>query len=367
MTDWAMIHGDSVDVLYDFPEAFADALVCDPPAGRKFMGLDWDSDRGGREFWVFALGVVFAYAYRCLKPGAHGLVWALPVTSHWTGCALENAGFEIRDRVTHIFGQGFTMKSRDLGRDGIRGWGTALKPAVEDWWLVQKPLEEKSYAAQMAATGTGGINLGACRVGNELRVNKPAGNDGSGTSYQMSVEGMPDNAEAKQCRGRAPSHLIIDDYIANLIDGQAPRGTTPSIFFYVPKPTTAEKEAGCAELEAITRHRVNRGGLQSDPRWAPVSRRNSHPTVKAIKLMRYLCRLITPPGGLIIDPFAGSGSTGAAAMREGFRFLGVERERRHYEEACARLEWWSHHDERDYVTSTQELEAGQMRLFGPIL
>ena len=132
--------GDSIDL--DLPANSVDAIVCDPPSGIAFMGKTWDTDKGGRDAWIAWLARTIAPAFAALKPGGHGLFWALPRTSHWAAMALELAGFEIRDRVTHLFGTGFP-KSYNL--DG--GLGTALKPAAEDWWLVRKPLQRRHVEA----------------------------------------------------------------------------------------------------------------------------------------------------------------------------------------------------------------------------
>jgi site-specific DNA-methyltransferase (adenine-specific) len=185
-------HGDSREVLRGLSEGSVDALVTDPPAGIGFMGKQWDTfgrsnpraqdDReaaydkigkgaspfgysgsgranGDRDRFIAAIAPIFEECLRVLKPGAHGLVWALPRTSHWTATALEDAGFEIRDRVSHLFGTGFP---KSLNLDG--GLGTALKPACEDWWLVRKPLEG-TVAANVAAHGTGALNIDATRIG----------------------------------------------------------------------------------------------------------------------------------------------------------------------------------------------------------
>ena len=109
-----MLQGDCLEVLRALPDDCIDALVTDPPAAISFMGAAWDDDRGGRDAWVAWMTEVASECHRVLKPGAHGLVWALPRTSHWTAWALENAGFEIRDSVLHVFAQGFP-KSHNVG------------------------------------------------------------------------------------------------------------------------------------------------------------------------------------------------------------------------------------------------------------
>lgn len=211
--------GDCLEVLKTFDSNSLDSLVTDPPAGISFMGKDWDHHKGGRDQWIKWMSDVMTEALRVLKPGAHGLVWALPRTSHWTATALENAGFEVRDVITHLFGSGFP-KSLDISkaidkaagkerteiigkkhcglhhrggsntftddkwkaenRDGDyvnitapstpeakqwQGFGTALKPASEHWILVRKPISEKTVAANVLKWGCGGLNIDGCRIG----------------------------------------------------------------------------------------------------------------------------------------------------------------------------------------------------------
>lgn len=211
-----IIVGDCLEVLKGFESDSIDSLVTDPPAGIGFMGQEWDHHKGGRAEWVAWMTGVMRECHRVMKPGAHGLVWAIPRTSHWTATALEDAGFEVRDICTHLFGQGFP-KSLDiskaidkaagaerkvLGIDPTRagrlknqvngftdpsgwehgkrniditapatdaakqwsGWGTALKPAAEFWVLVRKPISEKNVASNVLKHGVGGINIDGCRI-----------------------------------------------------------------------------------------------------------------------------------------------------------------------------------------------------------
>ena len=376
---WELLQGDSMQVLPYLPAESIDALVTDPPAGIGFMGKEWDSSKGGRARWVMWLGSVMLQAFRVMKPGAHGLVWALPRTSHWTATALEDAGFEVRDRVSHLFGTGFP-KSADVSkaldkRAGAKrkvvgvdsgatitapaadaaklwdGWGTALKPAVEDWWLVRKPLAG-TVAANVAKWGTGAINVDGCRIGlgGDEDADKLAARSGGSRGFRKDgyVGGSEDGGLPPgwdPSKGRWPAHLTLDEEAAALLDAQSgptrpghrPRTTSKGVsyfgsgtvragaeanngygdsggasrFFYIAKTSTAERNSGGA---------------------------NNHPTVKPLALMRWLCRLITPPGGVVLDPFAGSGSTGIAALQEGFRFLGIERDEAYARIARARLE-----------------------------
>lgn len=377
---FTLFHGDCAQVMQQWPEACVDALVTDPPAGISFMGRKWDDDKGGRDEWVKWLASVMREALRLLKPGGYGLVWALPRTSHWTGWALESAGFEVRDRVAFLFGTGFP-KSADQG-DGV---GTALKPACEDWWLVRRPLDG-TYAENIARWGTGGLNIDACRI--PTRDKKYVQNFGP-TEYEREAESaafqMQRAATANEL-GRWPSHVVLDEDAAAVLDEQsghskstgsigphtaaaaaaarqqvvtfgahtAPRGEWKphgdeggaSRFFYTTKPSRSEREAGCEDLPAqtageVTGRKEGSAGLKSPRagagRTAKEGVRNTHPTVKSVALMRYLCRLITPPGGLVLDCFAGSGTTGIAALREGLRFVGIERELSYLAIAAARI------------------------------
>lgn len=363
--------GDSREVLKGLSGESVDALVTDPPAGISFMGKTWDHDHGGREGWIEIMASIFEECLRVLKPGAHGLVWALPRTSHWTATALEDAGFEIRDRVSHLFGTGFP---KSLNLSG--GLGTALKPACEDWWLVRKPLEG-TVAANVAAHGTGALNIDATRIAGDVPQVTQGINSG-GAGFRIAKQTQESNPHPS---GRWPANVTLDEEAAALLDEQsgerpgfggfaegaerkASRGLGgysgdfpdrltsvgygdtggASRFFYVAKPDRAERDIGCEDLapasggEATARV-DGTAGLQN-PR-AGAGRnggaRNIHPTVKSVDLMRWLCRLITPKGGLVLDPFMGSGSTGVACSREGLRFIGIERERAYFEIAKRRI------------------------------
>ena len=364
------------------PDNSVDSIVTDPPAGIGFMGKEWDSDKGGRNEWIKWLSEVMAESLRVLKPGGHAFVWALPRTSHWTGTALENAGFEVRDCVYHLFGSGFP-KSLNIGKavdklqgnereefdnplskkqtgqkgtnalsgdrnDNLKiskgtskweGWGTALKPAVECWWLVRKPLSEKTVAENVLKHGTGGINIDGSRVGTEERYNTPAGNKAGGNSLNMSKEGMPQDAEGTTAFGRFPANLIHDgsDVILKELNDEAR-------FFYTAKPSSSEKNLMYGEFEEKVNSKMFRTGNNESEniskgfeRFDTKPAKNFHPTVKAQSLMQYLIRLITPPKGIVLDMFAGSGSTCLAAKNTGFRYIGIEIDPEYCKIAEARL------------------------------
>ena len=280
---------DCLTTLKKLEPDSVDALVCDPPAGISFMGKDWDDDKGGAKQWINWMAEVMAECLRVLKPGAHGLVWAIPRTSHWTATALEESGFEIRDVVTHLFGSGFPKslnisKAIDkaagvervanipnphfsdrkmLGTQHIKmgglnaqpeflsspatpeakqwdGWGTALKPASEHWVLVRKPLEEKTVAANVLKHGTGGINIDGCRIGLDQNANLSATHNcktkQSGNTVTLNLPGHSQPEYNSQ--GRFPANLVLDETAAELLDeqsGERASGGGASRFFMVYK------------------------------------------------------------------------------------------------------------------------------------
>lgn len=423
-----------------------DSLVTDPPAGIAFMGKEWDTDKGGRKEWIAWMESVMRECLRVMKPGAHGLVWALPRTAHWTATALEDAGCEIRDCITHLFGSGFpksldiskaidkaagacraVVGVRDVGPDirgnasngrGIsgsnnsrmvaditipatdgakqwQGFGTALKPAAEFWWLVRKPISEKTVAANVLKWGTGGLNIDGCRVkyqsSDRLRHNEPSAK--KAYSNDNRIAKMTEAAKIIGTdSGRFPANLVFShspyctDEICDIecailqLDAQSgpcktgklephhklrastnrsmsgpnqersPRQSFggdsggASRFFYCAKVSTSERNAGLEGMPdrdgalCTGATRPNRPArLGDDPHADTAPKKNHHPTVKPRKLMRYLCKLVTPPGGVVLDPFMGSGSTGLAAKSEGFGFIGIERETEYFDIAKARL------------------------------
>jgi site-specific DNA-methyltransferase (adenine-specific) len=309
----AVYIGDAAEVLRDLPDAVVDAVVTDPPAGIRFRGMRWDTfrptrprGRSGeqtapvRPAFIDFLNPVMRECLRVLKPGGHTLAWAIPRTSHWTATAIEEAGFEVRDVITHHFGTGFP-KTRLLARPW-RGWSTALKPASEHWILARKPLEG-DLPQNLRAYGTGALNIAACRIVRGRLSRWPA---------DLVLSHHPDCG--KECVPGCP--------VAEL-DEQSGSRPGASTFFYVAKPSPRERNLGLPNAPGTARRRRDERLLF----WSvPQPGANNHPTVKSVTLMRYLCRLVTPPGGLVVDPFMGSGSTGVAAIREGFSILGIERD-----------------------------------------
>jgi len=378
--------GDALESLKIMTGNSVDSIVTDPPAGISFMGKSWDSDKGGRDQWIAWLTEVMSEASRVLKPGGHALVWALPRTSGWTQRALEDAGFEIRDVVTHIFGSGFP-KSHNIGKSTgdpqFEGFGTALKPATEHWILCRKPLSEKTVAKNVLKHGTGGINIDVSRVGvsgSDPNHRSIASKKTLGTTFGSKDEIKSVNTGVSQlsAQGRFPSNLIVDESAVEELNGQsgmsAPKaartgkrgGTNPahmsrekgdnahqvsegrwpedlgggvSRFFYVAKASKRDKNAGLDGMPV--KQTLGGGGLTScGDKFGSIkaAAQNHHPTVKSTALMSYLIKLITPPGGTVLDPFMGSGSTGVAALKCGFHFVGIEKDQEYYEIATKRVE-----------------------------
>jgi DNA modification methylase len=305
--------GNCLSVMEGMADGLADSLVTDPPAGIAFMGKEWDKDCGGRDRWVEMLAARLAEARRVCKPGAYGLVWALPRTSHWTALALEEAGWVIRDRVSHLFGQGFP-KSK-----------SCLKPACEDWWLAWSPVKRVPPLP----------GLDACRIGVL---------DGEYASNCSGDRGHADNRNresgfkmgcGRAASGRWPAN-VTHDGSPEVMEGF----TDAARYFYCAKASRADRNEGLDGMpERFTATMGNGiGKREHDPTLPRAYTANHHPTVKPTELMRWLCRLITPPGGTVLDPFTGSGSTGKAAAMESLSFIGIEQNAEYLEIARRRID-----------------------------
>lgn len=518
---YKIVTGDCLEALKKGRPKKIDAVVCDPPAGIDFMGKGWDSARGGLEPWVEWLAERLRECYRVLKPGGYMLVWAYPRTSHWTGLAIHYAGFEIRDRVSHLFGTGFPkggMVSKSIdkklgfkptvvgenpnhrpvsgveyegvyagGNTGSKhlttptspeaklwdGWASNLKPACEDWWLARKPFKG-TLVANVLEQGTGALNVDACRVPTadklERKLGKTtesasgwksvnrseiAGKDGGrwpanvvlshhplcgveccsecpigilneqsgvtksgamkrtvGAYEGESVTGFlrgdsgPHNQHGDEggaarffttmeCHPDCPIRQL-DEQSGVLTSGERKAGTLngeigyhkggsqpaneqhyeadsggASRFYHKCHPDCAVRQLDeqSGELYSASAAYYTRGGKNSWPgeteenlptgldakggasrfyycakpgkkeRNAGLSEGevNKHPTVKSVELMKWLIRLVTPPNGIVLDPFMGSGTTGVACMEEGFRFVGIELEEDSSRVAQARI------------------------------
>ena len=336
-----------------------------------FMGKEWD---GGdiafrKETWELFMKV--------LKPGGHLLAFSGSRTYHRMAVAIEDAGFSIRDQIMWLYGSGFP-KSLNLGKSidkklgnervavGERtrnvkpfdddngwnsnnttgnytytkgnteweGWGTALKPAHEPIVLARKPISENSIVANVLKHRTGGINIDTCRIEGEkqTRDSNPVMNSGKYAQNENAdrEETTPDT------KGRFPANVMHNGLQEDW-----------ARYFYCPKTSKAEKNRGLEDLPIKKTssmsgrrdsHDMEGYSIDNDVTGRFVTeKQNVHPTVKPIKLMKYLCRLVTPKGGTVLDPFMGSGSTGIAAKDEGFEFIGIEREKEYFEIAERRI------------------------------
>ncbi len=375
-----IITGDCLEVLQQLPDESVDSIVTDPPYGLSFMGKKWDYDVPTVELWAECL--------RVLKPGGYLLSFAGTRTQHRMAVRIEDAGFEIRDMIAWVYGSGFP-KSMDVskaidkaagaerevvgvgkGRTGPasqpnggstysddayqwpgeftitapatnearqwEGWGTALKPALEPITVARKPLIG-TVAANVLAHGTGGLNIDGCRVGTDGARN-------NGRKANSDIYGKFGPTERVDYgKGRWPTNLIHDgseDVVALFPESKGQQGDVRG---------TEVSHTGGEGTNCYGKYgrvpSAKRGDTGSAARFfycAKASKRergegNNHPTVKPIELMRYLLRLVTPPGGTALDPFMGSGSTGVAAILEGFRFIGVELDVDYAEIAKARI------------------------------
>lgn len=368
-------HGDSREVLKGITDATFDSVVCDPPyalvsigkrfgadnaapakAGKSgayarasagFMGKRWDTGETAFDpaFWVEVM--------RTMKPGAHLIAFSGTRTYHRLACAIEDAGFEMRDMIAWLYGSGFP-KSHNVGKKTERtedmGWGTALKPALEPIVLARKPLVG-TVAANVLAHGTGAINIDASRIAYDPNDTNPATNplhrkqagyangnaaDTGSSSYSLkdgSGERNPNNA------GRWPANVIHDgsdevldvfpDTASGSWDGQRSTPKTKGVYGAF---ESGQEAARIGDSGSAARFFYSAKADAADRCGS------KHPTVKPIDLMAYLCRLVTRPGGLVLDPFAGSGSTGAACLREGFSCVLIEREAEYVADIHRRLQ-----------------------------
>lgn len=325
--------GDCLQVLKTLEAESVDSVVSDPPYGLSFMGKGWDYKVPTVEIWRECL--------RVLKPGGHLLAFAGTRTQHRMCVNIEDAGFEIRDMIAWVYGSGFP-KSRNVGD----GWGTALKPALEPITVARKPFK-RTVANNVLEHGTGAINIDGCRVATDENPSAarrksapPIREAGSWANDRRSAETFCAERPG-EALGRWPANLIHDgsDEVTQLFPeskGQqgAVKGTEPS-------SKTANAFGEFNGRSAFT-PRNDSGSAARFFYCAKASKKdredgNTHPTVKPTDLMAYLCRLVTPKGGTVLDPFMGSGSTGKAAFQEGFHFVGIEREQHYFEIAKKRL------------------------------
>lgn len=326
-----LLQGDCRELMARWGENQVESIVTDPPYDLGFMGKSWDSLHSDFHYsWAVE-------AFNVLKPGGHMLVAGIGRTVHRMICAVEDAGFEVRDQIYHVFGTGFP-KGLDLGKhlDSWEGWGTGLKPAVESWTLFRKPISEKNVALNVLRWGVGGLNIDVCRIGKELRHNASAGNKPGGNSLVLSERGMPVNVPGRDVQGRFPANLIHDG------SEEAIEGFSSTATGYRPKQSHAIWNeqgkhcygSGVGVYQGIKPYNDSGSAARffycAKAGKSERGEGNNHPTVKPLALMRYLCRLITPPDGIVLDPFMGSGTTVIAAIQEGFGAIGMEQDHHYY-------------------------------------
>lgn len=340
-----LLQGDCLERMAELDANSVDSCVSDPPyhfasivkrfgspgaaparagktgayerASRGFMGKEWD---GGD---IAFRPDTWAAVMRVLKPGAHLLAFGSSKGYHRMACAIEDAGFEIRDTIMWLYGTGFP-KSHNLDGEW-EGWGTALKPAFEPVIMARKPLSG-TVAANVLAHGVGAINIDGCRVPTEEIITATR-NTALGRLNDDAWQPRPGVYEQK-AGGRFPANVIHDG--SDDVVSAFPFTTTGAV-----KPGTVDQGKTAGTLGAFAgrvmpAREADSGSASRFFYCAKATKAeragSQHPTVKPIALMRYLCRLVTPPGGLVLDPFAGTGTTGQAAIEEGFRALLIERE-----------------------------------------
>lgn len=381
--------GDNLELLRTLPDDSVSSIVCDPPYGLKFMGRKWDYEVPGVETWAECL--------RVLKPGGYLVAFAGTRTQHRMAVNIEDAGFEIRDLLAWIYGSGYP-KSMDIakqfdkedgnwrGRAGAAvvdntcmnspnyerndkgepiseeakkwaGWGTALKPAMEPITLARKPLEGK-YSENIRAHGVGPIHIDACRVpvadGEEIHARSSPSQSLGGTSpgWDRPWKSDPEAVAARLERADVAIEKAntLGRWPANIMHDGSPE--VLDLFPVTKSQRRTLKRAGKHNTgiygdfkgqENVEAGHTDAGSAARLFWCSKASKKergadyNNHPTVKPVEVMAYLCRLVTPPGGIILDPWGGSGTTGVAAFLEGFDCIVMEREQEFVEIIYKRL------------------------------
>lgn len=357
-----IIHGDCLEIMKMLPDNSVDSIVTDPPYGLGFMGKAWDALPPDREWAEECL--------RVLKPGGHLLAFGGTRTWHRLAVAVEDAGFEIRDSIAWMYGSGFP-KSHNVGTSAgsvWEGWGTALKPAFEPVVMARKRLIG-TVASNVLAHGTGALNIDSARVPTSDKLgggamagstshsdgwDRPWKNDAAATAAHASR--VRDHVTKAERAGRWPANVVLDEHMAAVLDGQSgllksgggtKRGAGGSIGGiyetrlgpdgkdYAPDAGGASRFFKVAEADergAISPHFPREFdapfmySAKAPKKERPVVDGVAHPTVKPLALMRWLVKLVTPPGGTVLEPFAGSGATVEACILEGFHCIAIERE-----------------------------------------
>ncbi|WP_325085943.1 site-specific DNA-methyltransferase [Burkholderia contaminans] len=367
---YMLLVGDCRSVLSVLPDNSVDSVICDPPYELGFMNRGWD--RNG----VAYDSRVWAECLRALKPGGYLFAFGGTRTSHRMVCAIEDAGFAIRDQMVWIYGSGmpkgelWSAEKADRGDEsslrmigaGFEGWARGgLKPAHEPICLARKPIIG-NVETNVLKWGTGALNVDACRVhafdaaGGAYRTKRFA----PGATVDKTGHWKSDGCfEGHTQPGRWPANVIHDgsDVVLSAfpeasgqkgdVNGMEPSSSTRNVYNAAQRKAFQRRSGeASARRRYADRGATNFAALPGERRFddgsaarffycakaSPTDRseglapgeRNLHPCVKPTDLMAHLCQLVTPPGGLVLDPFMGSGSTGKAAVREGFRFIGID-------------------------------------------
>lgn len=355
-----IIEGDCLHVMKSMESESITHVLTDPPYGLKFMGKEWDKGIPGIEFWQEAL--------RICKPGSMMLCFGGTRTYHRLACAIEDAGWEIRDCLMWVYGSGFPKSHNHFGYEG---YGTALKPAYEPIVMAMKPLDG-TFANNGEKHGVSGINIDECRIGTDQVITQLRdrscwhGNKYGNFGYEKPI------GESEPRTGRWPANILFDEQAAQLLDEQSgilSKGHAPKLsksnpfggyndspheekyyesggasrFFYCAKASSSERDKGLDRM--LIKKTSGGGGLNNTEddvcgKYGSIKapKRNHHPTVKPLKLMEYLLKLITPPkNGLILDPFMGSGTTLLAAKNLDINAIGIELNKEYCNIAKGRL------------------------------
>jgi site-specific DNA-methyltransferase (adenine-specific) len=424
---YKLYDGSMLDMLEVIEPNSIDSIITDPPYELNFMNKGWDNSGIAfkKETWE--------KCYQVLKPGGYLLAFGGSRTFHRIACAIEDAGFEIRDTIMWLYGSGFP-KSLNIGlaldkKDGIdnrtgnivkgvgsnntnsmknglgesqefapeyeerkatnewAGWGTALKPSFEPIIVARKPFKG-SLVDNVIEYGVGGINIDECRIKTNDKLQGSTSTKmkfGGNAFYESSTMNDPNWQQNNEGRFPANTILTYDDTDFDEVCGGFPTSNKPngnitkkykmnnqvygdygycntweayqdsgsaSRYFYCAKASKKDRDEGCDTLNDGLLRRMrpdkddnNPTGLNKEGRFAPVVRKNTHPTVKPTELMQYLVRLVTPNGGTILDPFNGSGSTGKAVMYENkernknYKYIGIELTEEYLPIAKARIEY----------------------------
>ena len=412
-----IINDDSLEYVKTLEENSVESIVTDPPYELKFMGNKWDSTGISfkKETWETFI--------RVLKPGGFLLAFGCPKNMHRIVCAIEDAGFIIRDSIYYMYGTGMA-KGQNIGKaieskltngsantkdfkklDGIKAttsigynnthanndrpnnyngleynkevffhtkegeyysdFHTQLKPSCEVICVAQKPLSEKTFAENVLKWGTGAFNIGACRISHNEPIKTTNRSKRSDNEVfnddNCGFDNSKNNIASANPKGRFPTNIILDEEAGKLLDEQSgisksTGGQSNSVFrtnstiYRTGKDNIVKKDPGYGDVGGASRffYCAKASKKEKNLGCENLPKGNTHVTVKPLSLMRYLVKLVTPPNGTVLDPFMGSGTTGIACELEGFKFIGVEKEKGYYEIAKNRI---LHHSTRDRSTN----------------